>query len=163
MQSFLGIRHKNIRFKKKICPFVLLSKEKMRSSACHLTQIRREHYEKSLQRGFSWKSSWEAENAQLAKYFFSTGKKYFLSWIIIFFQLGNSECPFGCVFVRFCPCFCWFWELGRKCVGWKNVYNWRRCVIYTIIGTSACRVRNVFGPYITGGRCTQRPYNELEL
>ena len=28
-------------------------KKKARSSACHLMQIRREHYEKSLQRGFS--------------------------------------------------------------------------------------------------------------
>ena len=28
------------------------------------------------------------------------------------------------------------------------------------VGTSACSVRNAFGPYITGGRCTQRPYYE---
>lgn len=28
------------------------------------------------------------------------------------------------------------------------------------VRTSACSVRNAFGPYITGGRCTQRPYYE---
>ena len=28
-------------------------------------------------------------------------------------------------------------------------------------GTSACSVRNAFDPYITGGRCTQRPYYEI--
>lgn len=28
------------------------------------------------------------------------------------------------------------------------------------VRTSACSVRNAFDPYITGGRCTQRPYYE---
>ena len=118
-------------------------------------------YENSLQRGFSWKSSWEANNAQLAKYFFSTGKKYFLSWIIIFFQLGISECPFGCVFVRFYPCFCLFREVRRNMVGFEKclqkVVNDEHLMF---VGTSACCVRSAFGPYITGGRCTQRSYYE---
>ena len=43
----------------------------------------------------------------------------------------------------------------------KNVYNWHRCVVYVIVETSACSVRNAFDPYITGGRCTQRPYYEI--
>ena len=28
------------------------------------------------------------------------------------------------------------------------------------VRTSACSGRNAFGPFITGGRCTQRPYYE---
>ena len=28
------------------------------------------------------------------------------------------------------------------------------------VRTSACSVRNAFGPFITGGSCTQRPYYE---
>ena len=31
---------------------------------------------------FSYKSSWKVENAQLEKYYFSTGKLFFLSWKI---------------------------------------------------------------------------------
>ena len=50
--------------------------------------------------------------------------------------------------------------MEQKCAGLKNIYNWQRCVVYAVVGTSACSVRNAFGPYITGGRCTQRPYYE---
>ena len=31
---------------------------------------------------FSYKSSWKVENAQLEKYYFPTGKLFFLSWKI---------------------------------------------------------------------------------
>ena len=85
----------------------------------------KERNKKFLQRVFPWKSSWLAGNAQLAKYFFLTEKKYFSSWIIIFSQLGNFEYPFEAIFVHFCPCFCWFWDVGRKCVDLINVYNRR--------------------------------------
>ena len=51
--------------------------------------------------------------------------------------------------------------MGQKCAGLKNIYNWQRCVVYAVVGTSAYSVRNAFDPYITGGRCTQRPYYEI--
>mgnify|MGYP003441798606 CR=1 FL=1 len=35
---------------------------------------------------FSYKSSWKAGNALLEKYYFPTGKLFFLSWKFIFFQ-----------------------------------------------------------------------------
>ena len=35
---------------------------------------------------FPKKSSWKAGNAQLEKYYFPTGKLFFLSWKFIFFQ-----------------------------------------------------------------------------
>ena len=74
----------------------------------------KERNKKFLQRVFPWESSWLAGNAQLAKYFFLTEKKYFSSWIIIFFQLGNFVYPFETVFVRFFLVFVDFGKWGEN-------------------------------------------------
>ena len=82
----------------------------------------------SLQRGVSLKIQLVAGKCPVGKIFFLCWKKYFLNWKIIFFQLGNSECPFRGVFVYFRPFFCWFREVERKYADLKNIYIWRRCV-----------------------------------
>ena len=80
------------------------------------------------------------KKSPVGKIFFLNWKKKFLSWIIIFFQLGNSGFPFRCVFVRFYPCFCLFREVRRNMVGLKNIYkklfNDEQLMF---VGTYACR------------------------
>ena len=59
---------------------------------------------KKLYKATSWRKAYcKVRNGQLGKFYFPVGKIFFLSWKIIFFQLGTFRTPFWRIFVRFWP------------------------------------------------------------
>ena len=59
---------------------------------------------KKLYKETIWRKAYcKVRNGQLGKFYFPVGKIYFLSWKIIFFQLGTFRTPFWRIFVRFWP------------------------------------------------------------
>ena len=61
------------------------------------SQIHKKLYKETI-----WsKTSWKGGNGQLGKFYFPVGKIFFLSWKIIFFQLGTFRSPFLRIFARF--------------------------------------------------------------
>ena len=61
-------------------------------------------YTKKLYKETIWRKAYcKVRNGQLGKFYFPVGKIYFLSWKIIFFQLGTFRSPFRRIFARFRP------------------------------------------------------------
>ena len=114
MQSFLGIRHKNIRFKRKICPFVLLSKEKS-ALICVPSHA---NPKRALWKIFTalcfLKIQLGSRKRPVGKIFFLNWKKIFSQLDNYFFSVGQFRMPFWMCFCTFLPLFLLILGSGKK-------------------------------------------------